>query len=168
MNAVELKPVCPAAWPLAGPPTAGPSVICGVMRTRFDLLDSILDGQERGVLLTMRDDPSSVAHLCCGTGIPLVTNDDERHPHYTNCILWQLDREIGFAEKRERDAQRAALEADIEEIPEGPSLEDLIYGRASLEEYAEMYAGPSPVWTEREERKWAEQDPRVHEAELVS
>lgn len=75
------------------------------MYREFSLLDSILAGDERGVLLTEQEDPSTVFGFCCGDDVlgelPINSADaeDERvreagvgRAHYTACPIWQREK----------------------------------------------------------------------------
>lgn len=107
MRSVAVLPVvaCPAAEPLAGPPTHGPSVVCHVLRNdRARALGHGLSagaaGLERnsadGVLVTEQSDPSTLHRLCCGDGVPITheDNSERRRPRsYTECPVWQAERE---------------------------------------------------------------------------
>jgi hypothetical protein len=89
---------------VAGTHTGGRAVVCGVMYREFRLLDSILAGDERGVLLTEYEDPSTVFGLCCGDDLgelPIGSREQEEarvadgapgRAHYTNCPMWQLEK----------------------------------------------------------------------------
>jgi hypothetical protein len=133
------------------------------MRRRFDLIDSILGGIERGVLLALRDDPSCVRGLCCGQELPawgpehttrLVNEFGRARQHYTSCPVWIADRDLDLA-FRARQKQLDSGEYDPDDDPTVPTLADLIYGRASIEEWAELYAGDVPQdWTDEEEREF--------------
>ena len=74
--------------------------------------DSILHGQEAGVFLERRTDPSA-ANLCCGEGLPLVYDEQNpERPHYTNCPVWQLHVERQEAGKRGLGLHEARISAD--------------------------------------------------------
>lgn len=65
------------------------------MHREFTMLDSILAGDERGVLMTVHDDPSTVFAFCHGEEIPLLditAEGAELRLHYTNCPLWQREK----------------------------------------------------------------------------
>lgn len=66
--------------------------------------DSILDGMDKGILNTMRDDYSVVANFCCGDALAVTGEGDpeveERHAHYTNCVVWQEARNAELARTR--------------------------------------------------------------------
>ncbi|MCA1571192.1 MAG: hypothetical protein LC798_12915 [Chloroflexi bacterium] len=144
---MKLEAHCPAASLLKAA-DGEPRVICGVMHNRFEVVDSILKGAARGVLLTMTDDPSSIQNLCCGRGLPVIDEPDVGHDSHTCCPLWRLDRQMSWAEA---EAREATVSDDDAEPDDGPSLADLIHGRASLEEYGDRFAGPAPQWGPREE-----------------
>lgn len=63
------------------------------MRNEQDSVDSIREGIEKGVLLTLAEDPSTVLSFCCGTGLPITGEGDPevelRRQHYSNCPVWQ-------------------------------------------------------------------------------
>lgn len=86
---------CPAATVIEGSRTGGRAVVCGVMHREFKLLDSILAGDERGVLLTAAEDPSTVYAFCEGEELPLVDigqDGAEFRAHYSNCPIWQREK----------------------------------------------------------------------------
>jgi hypothetical protein len=75
------------------------------MYREFRLLDSILAGDERGVLLTEHDDPSTVFGFCCGDDLlgelPINSMEAENvrieeagvgRAHYTACPIWQREK----------------------------------------------------------------------------
>lgn len=99
-----LSPACPAAFPIAGPAGQGPSIVCRVMEAEQRGADSILEGVEKGILNTLREDRAVVANFCCGDALPVTGEGDpdveERHAHYTNCVVWQELRKAQLARQR--------------------------------------------------------------------
>lgn len=114
MSSDTLKPLCPAAEPIAGPPVGGPSILCGVVRrARRDLQTRYERDTNFGVLNTTRDNPSTIRNYCCSEG-------------FTKCPLWRRARETEaegrkFArtpEEKKAEAmaqEQAAMKAGLEQ-----------------------------------------------------
>lgn len=112
---LELRPTCPAATPLGGPPVLGPSVICNAIRlekARKDPTQERRDQRGEAVLYGRSDrgyggDPESIVALCCGD--------------YGSCPIWR-------AEKKRVWERTDELVGDDrpEEPPEAESIEELV------------------------------------------
>lgn len=85
---------------MAGPPAAGPSVLCGVIRkAREDLSTGRERNTDFGVLNSLRDHPSTVLGYCCA--------------EYTSCPLWRRAKETEAEHRkfaRTPEEKRAAMQ----------------------------------------------------------
>lgn len=104
---------CPAAVPVAGVTPERGGVVCGVI-ARDRRLDEGLDmdpaqlqiargeGEHASdVFLTLKEDPSTVEHLCCGREMPVLDRREVpgNRASYTYCPVWQAEK-IRIAEDR--------------------------------------------------------------------
>lgn len=98
-------PTCPHARPIGGADAASAGVVCGAMERDQARADPILEGAPVGVVIQLKDDPSTLGNLCCGQGDPVPDPDHLRHRrfgdgHYTACPIFLADREIRQVEER--------------------------------------------------------------------
>lgn len=92
---VEMQPTCPHARRVEGAEPGAGGIICGVIEADENRADSILEGTHTGPFLRERDDPSMIAHLCCGTEPPSAHPDSEdASAHYTSCPYFRANVEI--------------------------------------------------------------------------
>lgn len=101
---MDWTPVCPHAEKVEGATPASAGVICGVMRDDQRRADSILEGAPVGVFISVKDDPSTLANLCCGQGEPVLSPDDLPNRefgqgHYSACPIYAAAQEIKAAER---------------------------------------------------------------------
>lgn len=114
---------CPAAVPIAGVTPERGGVICGVIR-RDRQLDAGLDmdpaqlqiargegEQASDVLLTLKEDPSTVERLCCGRELPVIDRHEVpgNRASYTYCPVWQSEK------LRIREGREMLSDAPVEE-----------------------------------------------------
>lgn len=116
--------------PIAGPVGSGPSTVCGVMQREQGRIDSILEGIEKGVLNTLREDPSIVMNMCCGDALPVTGDGDPevevRHAHYTNCEVWQAMRDQELATHAFTLAQERPQESSVPGVgPQDPTAREV-------------------------------------------
>jgi hypothetical protein len=104
---------CPAGSPIAGVTPERGGVVCGVIlndRQReagFDMDPAQLqiargEGENASdVFLTLKEDPSTVEHLCCGAALPVLDRREVpgNRASYTYCPVWQAEK-IRLAEDR--------------------------------------------------------------------
>lgn len=95
---------CPAAAPIAGVTPDRSGVVCRVMqqdRERDPLLGVnaadagfIREGGDGDVFLSIEKDPSGVANLCCGSALPVLSEDEVpgNRASYTYCPVWQAEK----------------------------------------------------------------------------
>jgi hypothetical protein len=145
-----LKPKCPAAEALAGPPMSGPSVVCRVMAAEDARADSILEGMVGGRLITDLDQGTILRGFCCGPGLPRFTDTDKPRGHYTFCPVWEAAE---AAERQRKEADGRAFAA-----PEKPKIlgED-------IEVKADLL-GLDPEQLQREEKRFYDEHPQAKEA----
>lgn len=115
-----LSPACPAvANVIEGATPERGGIVCGVLKQDDELRDHLLTGSALDPFYELRTDPSIVLNSCCGDALPVLTpGDDNRHAHYTNCLVWQThiererlarERGLGLDGREPVGAQRAAL-----------------------------------------------------------
>lgn len=103
MRREAVKPRCPAAVRVAGPPALGPSCVCSVLRGAQERADQIVGGTYSDGLITAAKDPSSYYGFCSGRGLPVVDSVPEGgRGHYTACPIWRDAREAETAAKEEK------------------------------------------------------------------
>jgi hypothetical protein len=139
---VPVKPVCPAALPLAGPPAGGPAVVCGIVQREGERADEITHGAYQGQLITQRKDPSTLLGFCCGRALPVLhANQDERRAHHSNCPIWQLEKERiraarGELEEAPRRGSTVPVDADGNPMSPVPDVGDAMNNLQRLAELA--------------------------------
>lgn len=112
----ELELVCPAGRLVSSDP-ANPKVVCGPMERDQARQDRILEGAPVGVVISGRDDPSTLFGFCCGTGAPQTSPDGPLTAHYTCCPIFAADREWDELQRRLfGSAERPNLEFEREEV----------------------------------------------------
>ena len=133
-----LSPQCSAADVLAGPPAAGPSVICRVLSREQELSDRV-EEQVASPLLTTRDNARQVHGFCCGRGPAKVFEGQRARAHFSFCPIWEEAERVRAARKAEEErvfpkAERPKLlgvdpevEADIlgidpEQVPDRSAI----------------------------------------------
>lgn len=126
-------PSCPAATPIAGATRGQRGVICREMQADQENDAGVemtagalgkLRETEGGVYLNVKGDPSTVAMLCHGSAVPVVTNDDKQgRASYTYCPVWQTARdralagEDGLTDPLEPETVAMGIAPDGEEVP---------------------------------------------------
>lgn len=108
MSSGEIRPTCPHARAVQGVTPGDAGVICGAMERDAQRADRILEGAPVGVMIRMRDDPSTLVNFCCGTGVPSPHPDTEPTQHYTSCPIYAADREVQQVEDRAFALKREA------------------------------------------------------------
>lgn len=73
--------------------------MCGAMERDAARADRILEGAPVGVFLSVKDDPSTILHFCCGTQAPSPDPDGEPVAHFSSCPVYLADHEIEQAER---------------------------------------------------------------------
>lgn len=98
MSHGEIRPVCPHARLVQGATPEDAGVICGAMEKDQARKDRILEGAPVGVFIRLRDDPSTLRNLCCGTAAP-SPDPDTPVAHYSSCPIYLADAEVSAAER---------------------------------------------------------------------
>jgi hypothetical protein len=109
---MDWTPVCPYARKQEGATPGDGGVICSVMEEDAKRADPILEGAPVGVFIRVREDPSTIANLCAGTGEPILDPDNPPprefgKGHHTGCPIFCAGREIEQAQKAMERAFKA-------------------------------------------------------------
>lgn len=94
-----LRTTCPHARAVEGATPGTGGVVCGAMERDAARADRILEGAPVGVFLTVKDDPSTIQHFCCGTQAPSPNPDGEPVAHFSSCPVYLADGEIESAQR---------------------------------------------------------------------
>lgn len=99
-------PACPGASVLAGPPAAGPTVLCGPLRLLGLQQPVSQRPNDRFSVFQMRDDRRTVTAFCLASpAAPVRAGDGPRATCYTDCAIWRemKDREAAAREPQHVD-----------------------------------------------------------------
>lgn len=110
------EPTCPNARRVEGATPALGGCVCTAMEADRAKADSVLEGAPVGVMIRVKDDPSTYFNLCAGQGQPVTTPEDLQdrgwgQGHYTGCPVYAATVELAAAERAFAPKERAPTSA---------------------------------------------------------